>query len=146
MEEYKACANFSFGGRAYVEGQEVKIDDEEAIAKLEERGHITKGKGTPLADIEAENDEETLKKRQEADKKRAQEAYDREVDFLDKASKPRASVNVTVDDQTGYGQEQRLSTKGAAKSAEAKQAASERQAAKKEAQQTRKSAPKKSRS
>jgi hypothetical protein len=146
MKEYKASTNFSFGGRAYVEGQEVKIDDEDIIAKLEERGQISAGKGTPLADIEAENDEETLRKRQEADKKRAQEAYDREVELIDRQTKPRESVKMMVDDQTGYGQEQRLSTHGAAKSAEAKQTATERQAAKKQAQQTRKSAPKKSRS
>ena len=126
MKEYKASKSFSFGGRAYVEGQEVRIDDEDIIAKLEERGQISSGKGTPLADIEAENDEETLRKRKEADKKRAQEAYDREVELLDRQSKPKAS-KVTVDDQTGYEQQsQTLSTRSAAKKSSARKSSTKK--------------------
>jgi hypothetical protein len=100
-KHYKAATKFSFGGKAYEEGQAVNIADEDAIAKLKERKQITSGEGTSDEDLEAEAQKAEQKKRDEADKKREQEAFDREKEYLDRQSKPKSSARFKVDDQTG---------------------------------------------
>lgn len=104
-KSFKANGNFSFAGKVYQDGQAVNITDEDVIAKLQERGQIVSGQGTSDEDIQKAADAEAAKKTAAADKQREEEAAAREKEFLDKQTKPRSSVTMKVDDQTGQTQQ-----------------------------------------
>lgn len=112
-DNYKANKAFSFGNMSYVEGQEVNIEDKNAIEKLKAKKLISTGKGKTAVEVQEERDAELQKESEETAKlqqEKAQKEFDRVYGEKRKSAGPNAAPpdashppkvsTIKTDDQT----------------------------------------------